>query len=72
MFKKFTSSIMERSTQVNGGFGLVDNLAMTYDGNKNTPGSVPVCTWKSTIGKWINNSVPTGAMSATSQKIESG
>ncbi len=24
---------MERSTQVNGGFGLVDNLAMTYDGN---------------------------------------
>ena len=25
--------------------------------------------WKSTIGKWINNSVPTGAMSATNQKI---
>ena len=34
MFKKFTSSIMERSTQVNGEFGLVDDLTITYDGNR--------------------------------------
>lgn len=68
MFKKFTSSIMERSTQVNGGFGLTappepealfsETLCYNEPSYGNTPryaGDIATMAWKADAKNRVYN-----------------